>query len=51
MNPLAGRIFMFLARQAGKDNMVVCPSTVLKEEFDKSQSTVFRAVNLLERRP
>ena len=47
-NTLAAEIFIFLAEHCGKDNVVICSSKVLEEEFDKSRSTIHRAIKTLE---
>ena len=47
-NPVAVDIFLFLAQHMGKDNIVICPLSVLMEETEKARTTVYRAIKYLE---
>ena len=47
-NPVAVDIFLFLAQHMGKDNIVICPVSVLMEETEKARTTVYRAIKYLE---
>jgi DNA-binding transcriptional ArsR family regulator len=46
-NPLAVEIFLFIAQNMGKENILVCSIAVLMEETGKSRSTIQRAIKYL----
>lgn len=47
-NPLAVDIFLFIAKNMGKDNILICSIDILMEETGKSRSTVHRAIRFLK---
>ena len=47
-NPLAVEIFLFIAQHMGKENILICPVSVLMQETGKSRATVARAIKYLK---
>ena len=47
-NPLAAQIFTFLMEHMDYRNAVVCSATVLREYFEVSRMSVYRAIKCLE---
>jgi hypothetical protein len=48
VNPLAVNIFLFIAEHMGRDNILICSTSVLVEEMGKSRATVARAIKYLK---
>lgn len=48
-NPTAVQVLFFLAQHMAKDNIVVCPTSVMQEELEVSRSTIARAIRYLKK--
>ena len=48
-SPMAVQVFFFLAQHMAKDNIVICPNSVMMEEFGVARSTIARATAYLKK--
>ena len=47
-NPLACEIFLFLLEHMDTSNALACSSALLEDYFEKSRTTIFRAIKVLK---
>lgn len=47
-SPMAVEVFFFLAQHMARDNIVICPNSVMMEEFSVSRATIARATRYLK---